>query len=209
MKLISLFIGMIFINLSFAKDELRFKRLSIDDGLSQSTVETTLQDRTGFMWFGTEDGLNRYDGYMFKIYKHDPDDSTSISNNNIWCLHEDHEGYIWIGTYSDGLNRYDPVTETFRRFAHHPTDSSGLNSDNIRCIAEDSSGYLWIGTKDKGINCINLKTGRFENRLRNHVASVLLAERIIRNIFIDPDNSRLPIEGTVCTRCGLVQREDA
>ena len=80
----SIFLTLFFIQLSFAQSEIRFKKLSIEHGLSQSTVETIIQDQSGFMWFGTEDGLNRYDGYQFRIYKNDPDDSTSISNNNIF-----------------------------------------------------------------------------------------------------------------------------
>ncbi len=74
---------------AFSQQEIRFKRISIEEGLSQSAVEATVQDPLGFMWFGTEDGLSRFDGYEFTIFKHDPDDPNSISNSNIWCLYVD------------------------------------------------------------------------------------------------------------------------
>ena len=104
------------------------------------------------MWFGTEDGLNRYDGYAFTKFKHDPDTPGSISGNNIWCLHVDRDGYLWIGTFSAGLNRFDPETETFTRFVHDPSDPSSISSNRIRSIAEDARGDLWIGTRDGGLN---------------------------------------------------------
>ena len=161
----SIIISTLLFQLAFAQSDLRFKRLSIVQGLSQSTVETVLQDRYGFMWIGTEDGLNRYDGYQFKIYKHDPGDSTSISNNNVWCLFEDHDGYLWIGTFSGGLNRYDPKTDTFTRYLYDPEDQFGLSSNKIRSISEDHQGYLWIGTRNGGLNSFNLRTQQFEKRI--------------------------------------------
>jgi ligand-binding sensor domain-containing protein len=136
----------------WAHGDMRFRRLSIEDGLSQSTVEAIAQDQQGFMWFGTEDGLNRFDGYQFTKFKHDPDIPGSISGNNIWCLHVDRQGYLWIGTFSSGLNRYDPETGSFTRFAHDPSDSLSISSNRIRSIAEDAQGDLWVGTRDGGLN---------------------------------------------------------
>ena len=92
-----------------------FKHISIDDGLSQSAVHCLLQDRQGFVWLGTQDGLNRYDGYGFKIFRHDPQDSLSISDNWIQTIYEDRNGRLWIGTDGDGLNCYDRETQSFVR----------------------------------------------------------------------------------------------
>ena len=92
---------------------LRFDHISIEQGLSQSSVRVIFQDSRGFMWFGTEDGLNRYDGYNFKTFKPDPDVPASLSDRYITAILEDHEGYIWIGTRLGGLNRYDPRTERY------------------------------------------------------------------------------------------------
>ena len=91
---------------------LRFGQLSYKDGLSQSVVMCSLQDRIGFMWFGTQDGLNLYDGYRFRVYKHNPDDPNSISGNWIQALYEDRKGDLWVGTTA-GLNRFDRETERF------------------------------------------------------------------------------------------------
>jgi ligand-binding sensor domain-containing protein len=90
--------------------DIRFKHLRIEDGLSQSSVHAIAQDRIGFLWFGTEDGLNRYDGYTFTVYRHDPLDSFSISDNYITRLLTGRNGDLWIGTFNGGLNRYEVAT---------------------------------------------------------------------------------------------------
>jgi len=194
----SVFLTLFIIQLSFAQDEIRFKKLSIEHGLSQSTVETIIQDRSGFMWFGTEDGLNRYDGYQFKIFKHDPDDSTSISNNNIWCLYEDHDGYLWIGTFSGGLNRFDPKTDTFTRYIHNSADQYSISSNNVRSITEDHHGYLWIGTRNGGINSFNLNSRKFEKRISDPDVLKILGDANIRYIYPDSANNLW-----ICTNKGL------
>src|SRR5574339_416633 len=93
--------------LNFAPGSIvRFEHLSIEDGLSQNAGLTIFQDSRGYLWIGTQDGLNRYDGYGFKIFKHDPDDPTSLSHNSILAVAEDTNGYLWIGTWGGGLNRF-------------------------------------------------------------------------------------------------------
>jgi len=139
---------------------LKFNHLSIEDGLSQSTINDILQDRRGFMWFATQEGLNRYDGYEFVIYKTSPKDPTGLSNDYIYTLFEDREGIIWIGTYNGGLNCFDPVTEKFIPFLHQPGAPHSLSNNSIRTIYEDSRGILWIGTED-GLNRFDNRTKRF------------------------------------------------
>lgn len=128
-----------------------FEHLTVDHGLSQNLIYSILQDRQGFLWFGTKDGLNRYDGYRFTIFRHDPFDSTSISGQEIKVLYEDRAGNLWIG--STGLNRFDRMTETFARYLHDPANPNTLSHNEIYAIAEDSrlDGTLWIGT-DHGLN---------------------------------------------------------
>ncbi|RMD98940.1 MAG: hypothetical protein D6814_06520, partial [Calditrichaeota bacterium] len=128
-----------------------FRHLTIEDGLSQSAVYALLQDRQGFVWIGTKDGLNRYDGYHFTIFKNVPSDSNSLSNNYITALFEDRRGAIWVGTREGGLNRLEPGSGKFRRFAHSPDDSGSLSNNRISSLAEDRSGALWIAT-DHGLN---------------------------------------------------------
>lgn len=139
---------------------LSFETISTDDGLSLRAVVAILQDRHGFMWFGTSDGLNRYDGYRFTIYRHDPTDPQSLSNSTVTCLLEDRHGQLWVGTSEGGLNRFDPATETFQAYRHAPDDPSTISSDRIRALYEDRAGNLWIGSAD-GLNRFDPATETF------------------------------------------------
>ena len=104
-----------------------FEHITTRDGLSQSTVNYILQDHNGFLWFATNDGLNKYDAYSFKVYRNNSKDRTSLSSNDIIYLLEDNKGYLWIVNGSrTGLDRFDPENETFENFMHDPTDPEGL-----------------------------------------------------------------------------------
>ena len=131
--------------------DVTFQQIFLQHGLSQSIVKCILQDRKGFMYFGTEDGLNRYDGYKFLIYRYNPDDTNSISYNDINCLYEDKNGIIWIGTFNAGLNRFDQSKKSIIRIHQNINDPEGLSHNNINCIIADQSGNLWVGT-DNGLN---------------------------------------------------------
>jgi ligand-binding sensor domain-containing protein/serine phosphatase RsbU (regulator of sigma subunit) len=127
-----------------------FDRISVDQGLSQSIVVSIIQDARGFLWFGTEDGLNLYDGYSFTILRSDPSDQHSLSYNQISCIHEDARGVIWVGTFTGGLNRYILRKNRFVRYHSSPLDSATISSDLITAITSDLSGAIWIGT-DRGL----------------------------------------------------------
>lgn len=142
-------------------DQLRFERLSVEQGLSQNTVQCILQDRRGFMWFGTQDGLNKYDGYAFTVYKPDPQDSQSLSSTRIESLFEDHTGTLWVGTDGGGLNQFDAASETFRNYQHDPKNRQSLSNNHVLTIYEDRAGTLWIGT-EKGLNRFDRTTGAFK-----------------------------------------------
>ncbi len=139
---------------------LRFDRISIEQGLSQSSVHVILQDSRGFMWFGTEDGLNRYDGYTFKTFKPDPDVPTSLSDRWINSIVEDRDGYLWIATRQGGLNRYDPRTEEFTRFVHDDLNSTSLNDNHANVVYLDKDDRLWVGTHN-GLDLMNRTTNTF------------------------------------------------
>lgn len=145
-----------------AAPNLRFERLSIEQGLSQVNVWPILQDRRGYLWFGTFGGLNRYDGYHFEHFVHDNDDPASISNSLVWASFEDSQGRLWFGT-ADGLNRYDDSTGRFERFLHDPQNPNSLSHNRIRAIAEDKFGHLWIGTDGGGLNRFDVDKGQFEH----------------------------------------------
>jgi ligand-binding sensor domain-containing protein len=115
---------------------LRFERLTIEQGLSQNNVYSLLQDRAGFMWLGTGDGLDRYDGYSFTVYNADPANPHSLSNNAVLALLEDRAGDLWVATRR-GLNRFDRATNSFTHF---------LPDQRLSALVEDAAGNLWVGT---------------------------------------------------------------
>lgn len=137
----------------------RFERLTAQQGLSENNVRTLLQDHQGFMWIGTQDGLNRYDGYGIRVFSFIPGDTTSLSDNYITALYEDRQGVLWVGTNSGGLNRYDRRTGKFRQFLHNPQSSNALSDATIYSILEDRQGMIWVGTKRGGLNRLDPRTG--------------------------------------------------
>ncbi len=138
---------------------LPFERYSAEQGLSQTIVECLLLDRRGFLWLGTEDGLNRFDGYEFRVFRHATGDPASLSYSEITCLLEDSSGALWVGTFG-GLNRFDPGFETCRRFVHDPGDSRTLAGDIVRALCEDRHGNLWVGLQGGGLDRLEPATGR-------------------------------------------------
>ncbi len=139
---------------------IRFEQLTVEEGLSQNTILATLQDRQGYLWVGTQDGLNRYDGYSFTHFTYDPQDPNSISYNSVISLYEDREGYLWVGTWGGGLNRYDPNTGRFQRFLPDANDPASLSSPVVTSIVQDQEGRLWVGTL-KGLDLYYPATGKF------------------------------------------------
>ncbi len=139
---------------------LRFDHINIEQGLSQSSVRVIFQDSIGFLWFGTEDGLNRYDGYNFKTFKPDPDIINSLSDRWITAIVEDKEGYLWIGTRQGGLNRYDPRIEQFTLFHHDKENPSSISDDHINVLYLDNNDNLWVGT-EQGLDLFDRKSGAF------------------------------------------------
>jgi ligand-binding sensor domain-containing protein/signal transduction histidine kinase len=130
---------------------IHFKRISLNEGLSQNAIFCVLQDCKGFLWFGTQDGLNKYDGYDFTVYKPDPDNTNSLSHGWINTILEDSEGMIWIGTNGGGLNKFDPKKERFFRYRVDPDDPECINCGFVRAICRDNSGTIWIGTRGTGL----------------------------------------------------------
>ena len=141
----------------------RFRHLSQNDGLSQSFVFSIIQDRQGFMWFGTQEGLNRFDGFEYTVFSHDLADPTSISDESIRTMIEDRSGTLWIGTDAGGLSKYDAARESFINYLHDPEDTNSIAGNKVRVIYEDRAGYLWIGTDGTGLDRFDPQSETFEH----------------------------------------------
>jgi len=139
----------------------RFRHLTMENGLSNNEVYTIIQDRKGYIWLGTLDGLNRYDGYTFKIFRHDANDPASLSGNFVRALYEDSQGRLWVGSFSNGLNLYDPDTGNFKHYRHIAGEHNSIGSDSIWSLGPGPDGTLLIGTYDAGIDVFDPKTGHF------------------------------------------------
>ena len=153
----------------------------IPEGLSQSSALAMVVDTSGFIWVGTQDGLNRFDGYQFTQFRHEPSNSNSISANRIASLYNDSKDRLWIGTYTGGLNILDKSTGIFTRYNHDIRDTTSLWANNVNAIVEDEDGNFWIGT-DRGINFID---GRSLEISRIQHFSSNLHEHFIFCILID------------------------
>ena len=165
-------------------NDIRFDRLSVEQGLSQSAVNGILQDHKGFMWFATEDGLNKYDGYSFTIFRHDPEDPTSLGDSFARCIHEDPAGMIWVGTWNGGLDRLDPATGQFTHYRHNPDDEYSLSHDNVLSLYTDHAGTLWVGTA-AGLDRFNPANGHFTHYRHDPADSGSLSDYSVVAIYQD------------------------
>ncbi len=131
---------------AFADDStVRVDLYDIEAGLSQSAVSALLLDSYGFLWVGTQDGLNRFDGYTFKHYRNNPLDKATLSNNNINSICEDNDKNLWIGTWN-GLSYYDRSTDTFKNYFHKPDDPNSISANRVFYVFQDSYGIVWVKT---------------------------------------------------------------
>ncbi|MGA7990163.1 MAG: two-component regulator propeller domain-containing protein [Thermoanaerobaculia bacterium] len=167
----------------------RFTNISLEQGLSQSAVNCILQDHRGYMWFGTQDGLNRWDGYDFTVFKNDPQSPDSLPANVIWALHEDGEGSLWIGTDGGGLARLDLHTNSFSTLRNDLANTSSLSSNRVRSIAETPDGALWVGTDGGGLNRLNRRTGAVTRFLHDPSRPDSLANDRVRALAVDAKGS--------------------
>lgn len=140
-------------------NNIKFQSLPSQAGLSQSSILCMLQDSVGFIWFGTYDGLNRYDGFQMKVYTNQGKDS-HLPDNNIRSLYEDSAGILWVGTKSGGLNRYNRSLDNFTTYVPDKSDPDSISGLYVQCIYEDTRGNLWVGT-DKGLNTFSRETKKF------------------------------------------------
>ena len=141
----------------------RFRHVSMEDGLSNNEVSTLLQDKQGFLWIATGDGLNRYDGYNFKVFRHDQNTPASLSGNYISSMCEDASGRLWIAPYPNGIDLYDPETESFKHIRHVTGDPTSLVSDSVTFLRKLKDGRILVGTNDAGLDILDPQSGKFSH----------------------------------------------
>ncbi len=142
------------------EENLRFRNIGLEQGLSQSTVYAVAKDSFGFMWFGTQDGLNRFDGYSMKVFKHIPGDRNSVADNSISCLEGGTDDNLWIGTFKGGLDRYSVTHNKFYHYAHSDSIPGSVSADRINILFKNSKGQTWIGT-NKGLDLYQKQGDKF------------------------------------------------
>jgi signal transduction histidine kinase/ligand-binding sensor domain-containing protein len=188
----------IFYSFAFSQNHhIQFDHIGTADGLSQSNVICITQDSRGFMWFGTWEGLNKYDGYTIKVYKNDPLDQNSISNNFIESIAESKNGDLWIGTGGGGICRYDREQDHFTRYRHDPKNTNSLSQDRVNTIIEDEQGVVWVGT-EAGLDMFDPIKNKFEHFTYNPGDKNSLSSPEVIYLFEDTNHDLW-----ICTANGL------
>ncbi len=171
-------------NIYCQANNMRFKNISSENELLSQTVLCMTQDSNGFMWFGTIEGLHKYDGYKYIHYRHDPTDSGSISSNYIYDLYTDRSGRLYVGTLK-GVDIYNYEKDDFSHINTNSPKDKQLSNDIVRCFLEDEQGILWIGTLGGGINKYNRETGQITHYINDPDDSNSLNSNEIFSLYED------------------------
>jgi signal transduction histidine kinase/ligand-binding sensor domain-containing protein/DNA-binding response OmpR family regulator/HPt (histidine-containing phosphotransfer) domain-containing protein len=167
---------------------LRFEQVGRDQGFQHESVQSMLQDRQGYMWFGTQGGLHRYDGAKVVFFRHDPSRTDSLTDNWVWALHQDDKGRIWVGTRNGGLHRYDMATETMVRYKRNLADIRSSGGNQIQAIISDSSSGLWLATGD-GLAHFDPDTARFQILRHDDKDAASIASDQVSALNLDKDGN--------------------
>jgi ligand-binding sensor domain-containing protein/anti-sigma regulatory factor (Ser/Thr protein kinase) len=153
-----------------------FKNIKTENGLSHNKVNCILKDKRGFVWFGTEDGLTRFDGRYYVVFKSRPNDTQVLSGNIINDLYEDKDGILWIATADGGITKYDyrlSITRQFKQFRHNAHDTESIPEDAVKKIVEDRTGNLWLATSNSYVVRLNKKTEKFDTPVKKGTSGIL------------------------------------
>jgi signal transduction histidine kinase/CheY-like chemotaxis protein/ligand-binding sensor domain-containing protein len=166
------------------KHRLNFEHLTSNDGLSQSNVLCIMQDSRGYMWFGTQDGLNKYDGYAVIVFRKDPSNPNSLSNDFVKAIAEDKYGNLWIATWGSGINRFDRKTERFTHFQYDPKDPKSIPSNFINDIVSDSEGILWLSSEN-GLITLDPSSNKFTHYIHDTANAGSLSTNFTASVLED------------------------
>lgn len=204
LALLSLLIGV-----SFAQES-SIRHITIDDGLSQNFIYSILQDRKGFLWFGTKDGLNRYDGYSFRIFRKDNADPTSVADNTITALHQGEGDVLYIGTAAGGVQLFDQRKIAFRTVAHSLPGIPALKDVQIICISSTRDGRILIGTQGAGLFVYDPAGSEWNVYRHDSTRTNSLASNTVADVAEDEDGTIWVAAGGLHTidRRGTVKRID-
>ena len=172
---------------------IKFKHISIKDGISQSTVNAITQDEMGFMWFGTQDGLNKFDGYDFTVYKHIVEDSGTITNSFINCFYNDPKGRLWVGT-NNGISIFEHRLNRFVNSGSNYTSFLKLRNHEILCLSEGKDSSVWIGT-NKALFHLSTNNSLTQIEIPEGNKRTLGNTRITGIISMDEDNVWIGTDG--------------
>lgn len=172
-----------------AGEDIRFTTLTGEDGLSSGNVYGIAQDTQGFLWFATGDGLCRYDGYSYRIFRFDRGNHNSLSNNSMTAILLGQGNILWLATTGSGVDRFDPATETFTHFSHNPNNPNSLSGNHISKFGlyEDRQGALWIGAVDSGLNRLDPATGKFTHYRHDPQNPNSLSSDQIESVYQDSE----------------------
>lgn len=176
-----------------------FEVFSLPGEIKGNYVQCIAQDSVGFLWFGSQDGLHRYDGHSIITYRHDPLQENSLGDNYVEWILADSKGALWLGHYGKGMTRFDYASGKFTRFQHRPGDPYSLSNDTVSMMVEDRAGFIWVATH-KGLNRLDPKTGQFKRFYAEPANPHSLSYNVVRALYIDR-------EGTLWAGCGFPWEE--
>jgi len=147
---------------SSSAQQQKIESLAANSGLNNAQVYAVAKDQQGFLWFGTADGIKRFDGYSFTTFRHEEEQVNSLSNNNVGVMLIDSQDRLWVGTWGGGVNLYQRESQSFTHFRYDPLTPSTLGADKVQALYEGRDGSIWVGTNGGGLNLYNDKTNEFK-----------------------------------------------
>ncbi|MCQ4165005.1 two-component regulator propeller domain-containing protein [Tahibacter harae] len=188
-------------------EDVRFRTFSVGEGLSQATARALAQDSSGFVWIGTQDGLNRFDGSRFKVYRHDRADPWSLAQNHVWAIQPDSGGDLWIATQGGGLSRYDAALDRFENFAADPARPDALAANHVTALLLDTQQRLWVASVAGRLQWLDRATRRFHDAPLGELPELRMVRSLLQardgSLWIGTHQGLLHVDAAARTRLPL------